>query len=61
MKKIVLILALVTLVSCSKPETENCSNEVVNVKKKEDFNGITFTATTYKNSCTNETFIVNTY
>lgn len=61
MKKILTIFAFTLLMSCDKDDATVCSNEIVNVKKKQDFNGISFTATTYKNSCTNETFIVNTY
>lgn len=61
MKKIITIFAFTLLMSCDKDYATVCSNEIVNVKKKQDFNGIVFTATTYKNSCTNETFIVNTY
>ena len=61
MKTFLITLALVTLASCSKPETENCTNEVVKVKQREDINGLIYTETMYKNTCTGETFIINTY
>jgi hypothetical protein len=61
MKAFLFAAFLLTVVSCSKPETENCTNVVVKEKLKQDFNGVTFAETTYKNSCTGETFIVNLY
>jgi hypothetical protein len=62
MKRILLLVTLaIGMMACLPDDAPVCNNEIVTIKKKQDFNGIIFTETTYKNTCTNETFIVNTY
>ena len=61
MKKIICIFAFALLMSCDKDEVDFCKNKIINIEKKQDFNAVIYTETIYKNTCTNEIFIVNTY